>query len=144
MVNDKAVWNSGCRVLHVATSHNGHAHWHCHGVSESCVGRGYLWATVSHSNARSAKQSPHLPQVAHPAAGNPVVLLPWLVVMRGLKWKHLSEGLIVHMLKYTYAAPMKRDVGSGSMAPYIHLGTKYRWVVSFMLRPLCICGKIHR
>ena len=67
-----------------------------------------------------------LATVAHPAAVNPVILLPWLVVMRGLKCKHLREGLNVHTLKYAYAAIMKRDVGSGSMVPYIHLGTKCR------------------
>jgi len=37
---------------------------------------------------------------------------------------------MAHMLKYPYAAVMKRDVGSGSMAPYTHLGTKCRRVVS--------------
>jgi len=42
----------------------------------------------------------------------PCVLFPWLAAIRGLKWKHLREVLIVHMLKYSYAALMKRDVGS--------------------------------
>ena len=137
------IWNNGCRVLHLW----GQPQWTrplTLTVCQSCVGRGYLRATVSPSTARSALQSLHLPQVAHPAAVNPMILFPWLVVIRGLMWKHLSEGLIFHMLKYTYAALMKRNVGSWSMAPYIHLGTRCGWVFSFMLPSLCICGMIHR
>ena len=111
---------------------------------ESCVGLGDLWATLWTSNCSSAKQSSHLPWVARPAAINTAILPPWLVVIRGLEWKHLRERLIVHMLKYTYAARIKRNVESGGMAPNIHLGPKFRNVVSFMLRLLCSWGKIHR
>jgi len=37
---------------------------------------------------------------------------------------------------------MKTYFGSGGIAPRIHLGTRWRWVVSFKPRPLYLQGKI--
>jgi hypothetical protein len=49
---------------------------------------------------------------------------------------------IVPMLFLNWAPPHESVLGSGSIAPHIlYLGPRWRWVVSFTLRPLYLQGK---